>query len=94
MSDMAPCCAVPHDGDVPTCPVNGQVTRPVPRRTVEHLVNPGVSPQLRPQPYYFCDAPNCDVVYISALGDHLITKDSLTVRVGIGLDPLRWTSPV
>lgn len=35
------------------------------------------------QPYYFCDASECDVVYVSALGDHLITKDQLTVRVGI-----------
>ena len=36
-----------------------------------------------PQPYYFCDAPDCDTVYVSALGDHLITKDQLTIRVGI-----------
>ncbi len=36
-----------------------------------------------PQPYYFCNAPDCDTVYVSALGDHLITKDMLTVRVGI-----------
>ena len=38
---------------------------------------------VRPQPYYFCNAPDCDTVYVSALGDHLITKDMLTVRVGI-----------
>ncbi len=38
---------------------------------------------LRPQPYYFCNAPDCDTVYVSALGDHLIGKDMLTTRVGI-----------
>ena len=75
--------AVPHPGDAPICPVNGQIAKPVPRHTVERLVKPGVSTQLRPQPYYFCDAPECDVVYVSTLGDHLVTKDSLTVRVGI-----------
>lgn len=80
---MEPCCAVPHDGDVPSCPINGQATKPVPRRTVEHLVDSETSTQLRPEPYYFCDAPGCDVVYVSALGDHLITKDLLKVRVGI-----------
>jgi len=50
---------------------------------VEALVKPEVKTQLTPQPYYFCDAPDCDTVYVSALGDHLITKDQLTVRVGI-----------
>ena len=35
------------------------------------------------QPYYFCNAPDCDTVYVSALGDHIIPKDMLKVRVGI-----------
>jgi hypothetical protein len=55
----------------------------VPRRTVELLARPEIHASLVPQPYYFCDAPDCDVVYVSALGDQLITKDQLTVRVGI-----------
>lgn len=80
---MSSCCAIPHTGDVPTCPMNGQVTKPVPRKTVESLVKPEVRATLTPQPYYFCDAPDCDTVYVSALGDHVITKDLLRVRVGI-----------
>ena len=76
-------CALPHPGETPTCPMNGQVTKPVGRRTVERLVTPEARDALTPQPYYFCDAPDCDTVYISALGDHLITKNLLTVRVGI-----------
>ena len=83
MTDIEHCCAIPHEGDVPTCPINGQVTRPVPHHTVERLVRSRVSAELRQQPYYFCDAPDCDVVYVSALGDHVITKDLLSVRVGI-----------
>ena len=77
------CCVIPHTGDIPNCPMNNQVTKPVGRQTIESLVQPAIKAQLTPQPYYFCDAPDCDTVYVSALGDHLITKDQLTVRVGI-----------
>ncbi len=80
---MAHCCVLPHTGDTPTCPMNGQVLKPIGRNTVESLSTPEVTAALTPQPYYFCNAPDCDTVYVSALGDHLITKDLLTVRVGI-----------
>lgn len=80
---MSECCAVPHAGDTPICPANGQVTKPVGRITVESLIKDGAKASLTSQPYYFCDAVDCDVVYVSALGDHLITKDLLTVRVGV-----------
>ena len=76
-------CVVPHTGAIPVCPMNSQVTKPVGRQTIESLVKPEVKAVLTPQPYYFCDAPDCDTVYVSALGDHVITKDQLTVRVGI-----------
>ncbi len=83
MEPKSHCCIIPHTGAIPSCPMNGQVTKPVGRQTVESLVKPEAMTALTPQPYYFCDAPDCDTVYISALGDHLITKDMLTVRVGI-----------
>ena len=73
---------VPHTGSPPACPVNGQTTRSVGRKTVESLVRAEVAAALKPQPYYFCNAPGCDTVYVSALGDHVITKGQLTVRVG------------
>ncbi len=63
--------------------MSGSRTRPVGRRTVESLVKPEVRATLTPQPYPFCDASDCDTVYVSALGDHIITKDMLLVRVGI-----------
>jgi hypothetical protein len=74
---------VSHAGEVPICPTNGQETKPVSRNTVESLVKPEVKESLTPQPYYFCNASDCDTVYVSALGDHVIAKDMLTVRVGI-----------
>ena len=77
------CCAIAHLEEPPNCPTNGRRTKPVPRSTVELLTRPEIRASLVPQPYYFCDAPDCDVVYVSALGDHLVTKDQLTVRVGI-----------
>ena len=80
---MSQCCIIPHTGDIPTCPMNGQATKPVGRKTIESLVKPEAATALTPQPYFFCDAPDCDTVYVSALGDHLITKDMLTVRVGV-----------
>lgn len=79
---MSNCCILPHTGDIPACPMNGQVTKPVPKKTVASLIKPELKAGLTPQPYYFCDAPDCDVVYVSALGDHLIAKNMLTVRVG------------
>ncbi len=80
---MSECCAMSHTGDVPTCPMNDQATKAIGRKTVESLVKPEVRAALISQPYNFCDAPDCDTVYVSTLGDHLITKDMLTVRVGI-----------
>lgn len=80
---MKGCCVIQHDGAPPACPMNGQVCKPVGRVTLESLLNPDAKASLTPQPYYFCDAPDCDTVYVSALSDHLITKDQLKVRVGI-----------
>ena len=80
---MSECCVLPHPGSPPGCPMNGQRTRPVGRKTVESLIKPEARSALTPQPYHFCNAPDCDTVYVSVLGDHLITKDTLTARVGI-----------
>lgn len=80
---MSKCCVVEHDGAPPMCPVNGQTCKPVGRVTLESLLNDETKASLSSQPYYFCDAVDCDTVYVSATAEHLITKDQLTVRVGI-----------
>ena len=51
---------------------------------MESLIKPEAKASLTPQPCYFCNAPDCDTVYVSALGDHLVTKDMLAVRVVAG----------
>ena len=78
---MSQCCVTPHTGDTPTCLMNGQVLKSIGRTTVESLVRPEIKSKLLSQPYYFCNAPDCNTVYVSALGDHIITKDMLTVHV-------------
>ncbi len=80
---MSQCCVTKHAGASPICPLNGKPTKPVERNTVEGLIKPEVKPELLPQSYYFCHASDCHVVYVSEGEDHLITKDMLTVRVGI-----------
>lgn len=80
---MKACCVIDHEGSPPACPMNSQACKPVGRVTLEDLLKAEVKRSLTTQPYYFCDAPDCDTVYVSALADHLITKDQLTVRVGI-----------
>ena len=80
---MQPCCIIDHEGSPPTCPMNGQKCKPVGRITLENLLKSEARASMKIQPYYFCDAPDCDTVYVSALGDHLVTKDQITVRVGI-----------
>ncbi len=45
---MSNCCTIPHTGAVPTCPMNGQVTKPVGRKTVESLTRPEVKAALTP----------------------------------------------
>ena len=67
---MSDCCLVRHWGDPPNSPMNNQVTRPVGRQTVEGLVMYEYVESLMTQSYFFCDAPDCDTVYGSALGDH------------------------
>ncbi len=79
---MSKCCSLPHGGNPPTCPINGHVTRPVSRKTLESLLKPEAKGNLRSEPYYFCDGADCDAVYVSALGDHIVRKDQLLVRVG------------
>jgi len=80
---MRQCCGFPQERPSVACPKNEKVCKPVPRITVEALVRPEHKHSLALLPYYFCDSPSCDVVYISASGERLITKDQLRVRVGI-----------
>jgi CopZ-like zinc binding protein len=63
------------------CPKNRNVCKPVSRITVETLLRPQHRHSLVSLPYFFCDSPDCDVVYVSE--KEMITTNQLSVRVGI-----------
>ncbi|MCC6495806.1 MAG: hypothetical protein IT193_06060 [Propionibacteriaceae bacterium] len=71
------CC--PPRAEAPTCPIIDAPTKPVSLVTVGQHV---VLRELPATTFGFCDAPNCDVVYVGADGT-LIRKDQLRTRVGV-----------
>jgi hypothetical protein len=80
---MQECCDYPPKRAGVVCPKNGKVCKPVPRVTVEALIRREHEHSLASLPYFFCDSPDCDVVYVPASGEQLITKNQIRVRVGI-----------
>ena len=64
------------------CPVNGKTYSSVPVGTVMHHIRQPWSRPLGDQAYYFCDDPECSVVYFG-LDNTIIDKDSLRTKVGI-----------
>ena len=80
---MQECCDYPPKRAGVVCPKNKKFCKPVPRITVETLIRPEHKHSLALVPYSFCDSPDCDVVYVSASGEQVITASQLSVRVGI-----------
>jgi len=65
-----------------TCPMDGKQHTEVPYNTVlHHIKQPWKSPP-KEQPYYFCDDPDCNVVYFG-LDNATIEKEQLRTVVGI-----------
>jgi len=64
------------------CPVNGKSYKSVSLTTILHHINDPWSWQSKDQCYYFCDDPNCEVVYFGE-DDSTISKASLRTEVGI-----------
>ena len=63
------------------CPVNGQSYSQVSRRTVLHQVRKPWQRDLTAQKYYYCDDPNCDVVYFGN-DRQVILQNELRQSVG------------
>ena len=83
---MSDCCHSACTTEMPSkthvCPVNGQEYKPVSLRTIlHHISSPWVWVE-KQQGYYFCDDPNCDVVYFGEDGS-VITKTEIRTTVGI-----------
>ena len=81
---MTDCCntSQPTQNKRHICPVNGKPYSKVPVGTVIHHISQPWNYPLRDQAYYFCDDPECDVVYFG-LDNTTIKTDSLRTKVGI-----------
>jgi len=64
-----------------TCPLNGQTYSQVSLRTVLHHVLKPWQRELSSQAYYFCDDPDCDVVYFGE-NQQLIRQNELRLPIG------------
>ena len=83
---MSTCCNPPGDlaSNKSLCPVNGKAYAQVSRNTVLHHVASPWKVAVASQPYYFCDDPQCDVVYFCADGTTL-TQADIRTPVGVKL---------
>jgi len=83
---MSNCCAnKSKENSSPrkfTCPINAQQYVAVPVKTIlQHIKSPWLQ-TLDEDKYYFCDDPECEVVYFGLTGS-VITKDELRTVVGV-----------
>jgi hypothetical protein len=81
---MTNCSSTSTRNDTPkqaVCPLNGQAYSQVSLRTVLHHVTKPWQHELRSQAYYFCDDPDCEVVYFGN-DQQLIRQNELRLTVG------------
>ena len=83
---MTDCCCSsqpkPRNPVKHRCPVNGLEYAEVSSRTVSHHVRESWLWNDNGKPYYFCDDPDCDVVYFG-LDDSVILKSQVRTQVGM-----------
>ncbi|HHT00178.1 MAG TPA: hypothetical protein ENK73_04905 [Thiomicrospira sp.] len=84
---MANCCStsskpVQEYPNKHRCPVNEKSYRSVSPSTILHHINEPWNWQNKEQGYYFCEDPDCEVVYFGE-DDSVINKSSLRTEVGI-----------
>lgn len=80
---MSDCCSpsTPHTKKH-RCPHNGIEYAEVSARTIAHHIRQSWSWQDLGRRYFFCDDPDCDVVYFGD-DDSVILKSQLRTRVGV-----------
>lgn len=84
---MSSCCSSSSEENTKqprkhTCPVNEKNYIEVPRQTIlQHIKSPWQQ-TLNEDNYYFCDDPDCEVVYFGLTGS-VINKDELRTVVGV-----------
>jgi len=65
-----------------SCPVNEKLYVEVEKKTILQHINSPWKHKLSDKKYYFCNDPNCDVVYFGFNGE-LIYKSELRTSVGV-----------
>ena len=82
---MSSCCHSECVTEMPSrthvCPVNGEEYKSVGMKTILHHINSPWNWIEKSQGYYFCDDPDCDVVYFGE-DDSVITKAEVRTVVG------------
>ena len=63
------------------CPGDGQLSTEVPNSTLLHHLQAPWAQEIKPLKYYFCDSPDCEVVYF-AEDDSRFTLQQLRGPVG------------
>ena len=75
-------CATNSPPPKAKCPVNGKEYSPVSPTTIKHHIAEPWNWFTKTQGYYFCDDPDCDVVYFGE-DSSLIRKSDLRTEVGV-----------
>jgi len=83
---MSDCCSSNNENlKTPkqhTCPKDNTKGRAVSYKTILHHVKEPWALKSKEQSFYFCNSPDCDVVYFG-FNNSMIKKDQLRTRVGI-----------
>ena len=75
-------CDVESSSRTHRCPVNGRAYKPVGLKTIVHHLKAPWNWSGGEQGYYFCDDPDCPVVYF---GDDGSVIDKTALRTGVGI---------
>ncbi|MBI3578579.1 MAG: copper chaperone Copz family protein [Ignavibacteriales bacterium] len=78
------CCLVTEKTTAPAraeCPISKTSSRKVQRRTLEHLLKPEKVGAIQNVQYYYCAAPDCNVVYFSNETVPHFTVEDVNVKV-------------
>ena len=78
------CCLPTEVSETPRnaeCPHSGTASGKIQRLTVEHMVKAELIGSISDSQYYYCDAPDCTVVYFTQNGSGTFTKGDLQVEV-------------
>lgn len=75
-------CSVSNCHNTHRCPINGREYKSVSRKTILHHIKEPWHWHHNHQQFYFCEDPECDVVYFGQ-DDSVINKSELRTVVGI-----------